>query len=59
MNTIAPLFLAFSLLSTQSGSVLRDSSPHQVRLVTVDTSVRLEVLIGEVADVRSCLWAAI
>ena len=44
MNTVVPLFLAFSLLSTQSGTVLRDPSPHQVRFVSVDTSVRLEVL---------------
>jgi pimeloyl-ACP methyl ester carboxylesterase len=33
-----------SRAGTQAGGVRRDPSPHQVRWVTVDTSVRLEVL---------------
>ncbi len=32
------------LLAMQSGAAWRDPSPHQVRFVTVDSSVRLEVL---------------
>jgi non-heme chloroperoxidase len=32
------------LLGAQSGAVWRDPSPHQVRFVTVDSTVRLEVL---------------
>ena len=31
-------------LAGQSGTTWRDPSPHQVRFVTVDSSVRLEVL---------------
>ncbi len=40
----APILLLAVLLAWQSGTVWRDPSAHQVRFVTVDTSVRLEVL---------------
>jgi non-heme chloroperoxidase len=36
--------LALALLAAQSSAAWRDLSPHQVRFVTVDKSVRLEVL---------------
>ena len=38
------LFAALCLLASQAGSAWRDPSPHQVRMVTVDSSVKLEVL---------------
>jgi len=38
------LIVGLSLLAGQSGTTWRDPSPHQVRFVTVDSSVRLEVL---------------
>lgn len=36
--------LAIHLLASQSGTPWRDPSPHQVRFVTVEPEVRLEVL---------------
>ena len=42
--TFGVLPLALALLAAQSGSAWRDPSPHQVRFVTVDKAVRLEVL---------------
>lgn len=39
-----PLLVGLYLLAGQSGTTSRDRSPHQVRFVTVDSSVRLEVL---------------
>jgi pimeloyl-ACP methyl ester carboxylesterase len=39
-----PLLVGLFLLAGQSGTGWRDPSPHQVRFVTVDSSVRLEVL---------------
>ncbi len=38
------LIVGVSLLAGQPGGTWRDPSPHQVRFVTVDSSVRLEVL---------------
>ena len=41
----ASLLLAgIGLLAAQPATVWRDPSPHQTRFVTVDSSVRLEVL---------------
>jgi hypothetical protein len=43
--THSPRLLAgLCLLVAQSGAAWRDPSPHQTRFVTVDASVRLEVL---------------
>ena len=39
--------LAAASPTDQSGTAWRDPSPHQVRFVTVDSSVRLEVLDWE------------
>lgn len=44
MNHAIPLLIGLSLFGAQSGTTWRDPSPHQVRFVTVDSSVRLEVL---------------
>jgi pimeloyl-ACP methyl ester carboxylesterase len=38
------LLVGLYLLAGQRGTAWRDPSPHQVRFVTVDSSVRLEVL---------------
>ncbi len=43
-NVIQPLIVGLFLLAAQSGTTWRDPSPHQVRFVTVESSVRLEVL---------------
>jgi non-heme chloroperoxidase len=39
-----PLLVGLSLFGAQSGTSWRDPSPHQIQFVTVDSSVRLEVL---------------
>jgi non-heme chloroperoxidase len=44
MNHPIPLLIGLYLLGAQSGTTGRDPSPHQIRFVTVDSSVRLEVL---------------
>jgi non-heme chloroperoxidase len=47
MSTVShaiTLLVALHVLAGQSGTTWRDPSPHQVRFVTVDSSVRLEVL---------------
>jgi len=44
VNTAIPLLVGLPLLLAQSGAVWRDPSPHNVRFVSVDTSVQLEVL---------------
>jgi non-heme chloroperoxidase len=44
VNHAIPLLLGLSWLATQPDAVWRDPSPHQVRFVTVDSAVRLEVL---------------
>jgi pimeloyl-ACP methyl ester carboxylesterase len=44
MNPALPCLLGLCLLAAQSNAVWRDPSPHSVRIVTVDSSVRLEVL---------------
>lgn len=49
LSLMAPLLLQ-DLASTQSNESWRDPSPHQVRWVTVDSSVRLEVLDWGGAD---------
>src|SRR6185295_13423890 len=40
----ALLIVGFPLLTGQTDTAWRDPSPHQVRFVTVDSSIRLEVL---------------
>lgn len=44
MNHAIPLLVGLYWLLGQAGTAWRDPSPHQVRFVTVDSSVRLEVL---------------
>src|SRR5204863_5349779 len=44
MTGAIPLLLGVTLIAMQSGTPWRDPSPHDVRFVTVDASVRLEVL---------------
>lgn len=44
MSYAIPLLVGLYSLAGQSGTTWRDPSPHQVRFVTVDSSVRLEVL---------------
>jgi non-heme chloroperoxidase len=44
MNHPIPLLIGLYLLGAQSGTTWRDPSPHQIRFVTVDSSVRFEVL---------------
>lgn len=44
MSHAIPFLVALYLVAAQSGATWRDPSPHQVRVVTVDSSVRLEVL---------------
>jgi pimeloyl-ACP methyl ester carboxylesterase len=44
VHSATPLIVGLYLLTGQSGTTWRDPSPHQVRFVTVDSSVRLEVL---------------
>jgi non-heme chloroperoxidase len=44
MSHTAPLLVGLYLLATQSGAAWHDPSPHEVRFVTVDSSVKLEVL---------------
>jgi len=44
VNYAIALLFALPGLGTQPGTVRRDPSPHHVRFVTVDSSVRLEVL---------------
>ena len=44
MSTVRLLIVGLYVLAGQSGAAWRDPSPHQVRFVTVDSSVRLEVL---------------
>ena len=44
MNQAIPLLVGLYLLTGQSDTARGDPSPHQVRFVTVDSSVRLEVL---------------
>lgn len=44
MNSALSVLLACALLLPQAGAPWRDPSPHEVRFVTVDASVRLEVL---------------
>ena len=44
MDSATSLIVGLYLLAAQSGTTWRDPSPHQVRFVTVESSVRLEVL---------------
>src|SRR5438876_973681 len=45
MSHAIPLLLGLQLLASQTGGAAwRDPSPHQVRWITVDSSIRLEVL---------------
>ncbi len=44
MGHLAPVLTALSLLLVQAGAAWRDPSPHEMRFVTVDSNVRLEVL---------------
>jgi pimeloyl-ACP methyl ester carboxylesterase len=44
MDSAISLIVGLCLLAAQSGTNWRDPSPHQVRFVTVESSVRLEVL---------------
>jgi len=44
MDSATSLIAGLYLLAAQSGTTWRDSSPHQVQFVTVESSVRLEVL---------------
>jgi non-heme chloroperoxidase len=44
VHSATSLIVGLYLLAAQSGTTWRDPSPHQVRFVTVDSSVRLEVL---------------
>ena len=44
MDSATSLIVGLYLLAAQSGTTWRDPSPHQVRFVNVDSSVRLEVL---------------
>ena len=41
---LPPAFLLLALLATGQASAWRDPSPHQVRFVTVDSTIKLEVL---------------
>ena len=57
MNAAVVLLMGL-WVSSQASNPWRDPSPHQVRFVSVDKSVRLEVLDwGGQAD-QSCLWVA-
>jgi non-heme chloroperoxidase len=42
--SLSVLFAGIALVGAQSATTWRDPSPHRTRLVTVDSSVRLEVL---------------
>ena len=44
MSQAISLLVGLCLLAGQTGTAWHDHAPHQVRLVTVDSSVRLEVL---------------
>lgn len=44
MNRVVMLMIAIRALTAQDTANWRDPSPHQVRVVTVDSSVKLEVL---------------
>lgn len=44
MNGVVTLLIAMQALTGQENASWRDPSPHQVRFVVVDSSVRLEVL---------------
>ena len=44
MNRVVVLMIAIQALTAQDTANWRDPSPHQVRFVTVDSSVKLEVL---------------
>jgi pimeloyl-ACP methyl ester carboxylesterase len=44
MNRVVTLLIAMQALTGQETASWRDPSPHQVRFVVVDSSVRLEVL---------------
>jgi pimeloyl-ACP methyl ester carboxylesterase len=44
MDSATALVVGLYLLAAQAGTTWRDPSPHQVRFVTVESSVRLEVL---------------
>ena len=39
-----PAFLLLALLASGQAAAWRDPSPHQVRFVTVDSTIKLEVL---------------